>query len=103
MLSTRDHTHYVYILTNRRGTLYVGYTGDIVRRVYEHKMKLCEGFSKRYNLDLLVYYEESSDVWAAREREMQIKGWVRRKKVALVEGSNPSWRDLSAGWYDCLG
>lgn len=102
MSKLRDHKHYVYILTNRRGTLYVGYTGNLVRRMYEHKEKLVDGYSKRNNLDLLVYYEETSDVWAAREREKQIKGWVRRKKVALVEGTNPSWRDLSVGWYESL-
>ena len=100
MPRARTHQYYVYILTNRRGTLYVGHTNDLVRRVYEHKRKTTDGFSSRYNLDSLAYYEETSDVYEAITREKQIKGWLRRKKVALVEASNPSWRDLSHGWYD---
>ena len=91
--------YYVYILTNSTRTLYVGVTSDLVRRVYEHKHKLVEGFTAKYNLTWLAYYEETSDVRAALEREKQIKGWKRSKKLALVEGFNPSWKDLSAGWY----
>jgi len=92
--------YYVYIMTNRSGTLYTGMTNDLRRRVWEHKQKLIEGFTKRYNITRLVYYEESGDVNAAIAREKQIKGWLRRKKIALVESLNPGWTDLSEGWYD---
>ena len=87
----------VYIMTNRSKTLYTGVTNDIERRVYEHKQKMIDGFTKKYNLARLVYYD---DVWSAIEREKQIKGWLRSKKVALVESMNPQWTDLSRGWYD---
>ncbi len=91
---------YVYILTNRVRTLYVGVTNDLVRRVYEHKHGLADGFTRKYNVHWLVYYEETTDVEAAIAREKQIKRWRRSKKTALVEGMNPEWRDLSQGWYD---
>jgi len=90
----------VYIMTNHSGTLYVGLTNDLRRRVWEHKQRLIEGFAKRYNITRLVYYEETPDVTAAIAREKQIKGWLRKKKVALIESFNPGWKDLSEGWYD---
>jgi putative endonuclease len=92
--------YYVYIMTNRSGTLYVGMTNDLQRRVWEHKQKLIEGFTKRYNITRLVYYEETPDVADAIAREKQIKGWLRRKKIALIESLNHGWKDLSDGWYD---
>lgn len=79
--------------------LYIGVTNDLERRVYEHKSKLREGFTKKYNLHHLVYYEETDDVGRALEREKQLKGWERKKKVALIESANPGWRDLSEIWY----
>ena len=88
-------TYYVYIMTNRSKTLYVGITSELVRRVYEHKLKLLEGFTKKYNITKLVYFENTTDVVAAISREKQIKGWLRRKKIALIESVNPSWKDLS--------
>ena len=91
---------YVYILTNRVRTLYVGFTNNLVRRVYEHREGLDDGFTRKYNVHWLVYYEETTDVEAAIAREKQIKRWRRSKKVALVDGMNPEWRDLSLGWYD---
>jgi putative endonuclease len=91
--------YYVYIMTNHSGTLYVGVTNDLQRRVWQHKKKLIEGFTKRYNITRLVYYEETSNVSAAIAREKQIKGWLRRKKIALIESLNPGWKDLSDGWY----
>jgi len=91
--------YYVYIMTNRARTLYTGVTNDLERRVFEHRKKLVEGFTKRYGLATLVYYEASNDVRSAIEREKQIKGWLRRKKVALIESVNPEWRDLADGWY----
>ncbi len=90
--------YYVYIMTNKSRTLYTGVTNDLSRRVYEHKHKLVSGFTARYNLTRLAYYETTSDVDAAIAREKQIKGWLRRKKIALVETVNPEWKDLSAEW-----
>ena len=92
--------YYVYIMTNGSRTLYTGVTDDLVRRVYEHKNKLIEGFTKRYNITRLVHYEVTSDVQAAIQREKQIKGWLRKKKIALIEAANPGWQDLSRGWYE---
>ena len=92
--------YYVYIMTNPARTLYTGVTNDLQRRVYEHKHKLASGFTKKYDLTDLAYYEPTSDVRSAIQREKQIKGWLRRKKVALIESANPEWRDLADGWYD---
>jgi putative endonuclease len=86
-------------MTNRSRTLYTGMTNDIKRRVYEHKHKLIRGFTAKYNITRLVYFEETADVRAAITRERQIKGWLRAKKIALIESANPEWRDLSADWY----
>ncbi len=80
------------------GTLYVGVTNDLGRRVWQHKQKLIEGFTKRYNITRLVYYEETPDVKAAIAREKQIKGWTRKKKITLIESLNPGWKDLSQEW-----
>jgi len=92
--------YYVYILTSPTGTLYTGVTNDLKRRVYEHKHKVLEGFTKKYNITRLVYYEETSDVQTALAREKKIKGWLRSKKIELIESVNPKWTDLSQGWYD---
>ncbi|HEU0073333.1 MAG TPA: GIY-YIG nuclease family protein [Dehalococcoidia bacterium] len=93
--------YYVYLLTNERMTvLYIGMTNDLERRVYEHKKKFVDGFTRKYNLDRLVYFEEADDVTVAIEREKQLKGWLRRRKAELVETMNPEWRDLAADWYD---
>ncbi len=91
--------YYVYIMTNKSRTLYTGITSNLERRVYEHKEKLFEGFTKRYNITKLVYYEISNDVEAAIAREKQIKGWLRRKRITLIEAINPRWADLSEGWF----
>jgi putative endonuclease len=87
--------YYVYILTNRSRTLYIGMTNNLKRRVYEHKNKLIPGFTERYNITMLVYAEQTSDVHAALAREKQLKGWIRRKKIELIESANPNWNDLS--------
>ena len=100
MLTKSDRRYYVYILTNSSRTLYVGVTNDLVRRVYEHKHKLVRGFSAKYNITWLAYYEETSDVEFAIAREKQIKSWRRSKKTDLIERFNPMWKDLSIGWYD---
>ncbi len=89
--------YYVYILTNRSKTLYVGVTNKLVRRVFEHKEKRVPGFTRRYNLDRLIHYEAFEDVRVAIHREKQIKGWLRARKIALIESSNPVWEDLTAG------
>ena len=92
-------SYYVHIMTNRWDTLYTGVTNDLQRRVYEHKQKLLDGFTKKYNIGMLAYYEETDDVEAAIRREKQIKGWRRSKKIELIESMNPQWRDLSEGWF----
>ena len=86
--------YWVYILTNTSGTLYVGVTNNLIRRVYEHRNKLADGFTKRYNITRLVYYEATNDIMSAIEREKQIKGWTRARKLELVKTVNPKWRDL---------
>ena len=85
-------------MSNYSGTLYVGMTNDLERRMSEHKSKEVPGFTKKYNVTKLVYYEVTSDVSAAIEREKQIKSWRRSKKIALVESTNSKWRDLTADW-----
>jgi len=87
--------YYVYILANKRnGTLYIGMTNDLVRRVSEHKNNLVEGFTKKYQIHSLVYYELTTDVTTAIEREKQLKKWKRTWKLELIEKKNPYWNDL---------
>jgi putative endonuclease len=90
-------------MTNKSRTLYTGITNDLERRVYEHKQKLVPGFTAKYNIDRLVYFEATQDVHAAISREKQIKGWLRAKKIALIESMNPEWGDLSVGWFSQSG
>ncbi len=92
--------YYVYIMSNRSRTIYTGVTNNLVRRVDEHKRKLVPGFTRKYNITRLVYFEVTSDIRAAISRERQIKGWLRAKKIALIDSLNPKWGDLSAGWYE---
>jgi putative endonuclease len=87
--------YYGYIMTNESRTLYTGVTNDLERRVFEHKQKLVPGFTLKYNISKLVYFEITQDVQAAIAWEKQIKGWLRRKKIALIESVNPEWADLS--------
>lgn len=91
-------TYSVYIMTNKSRTFYTGMTNNLERRVFEHKQKLIEGFTKRYNITQLVYYETFGDVRDAIAREKQIKDWRREKKIALVQSLNPAWHDLSEDW-----
>ena len=87
--------YYIYILTNKKNTvLYVGVTNDLIRRVYEHKNKLCEGFTKKYNIDKLIYYEICENPLSAIEREKQIKSSSRKKKEVLIDSMNSDWIDL---------
>ena len=90
--------YYIYIMTNRSKTLYTGVTNDLIRRVYEHK--LVSGFTNKYNITKLVYFEETNDIKEAILREKQIKGWLRTKKISLIEGFNPQWEDLREDWFD---
>ncbi len=92
-------TYSVYIMTNNTRTLYTGVTSNLEKRVLQHKRKLLPGFTREYNINRLVYFEVFGDIRAAIQREKQIKGWVRAKKVALIVSANPAWRDLSAGWH----
>lgn len=87
--------YYVYIMSNDTNTItYTGVTNDLIRRVSEHKNKLVEGFTARYNINKLVYYETGEDIESAILREKQIKSWARKEKVALVNTTNPDWQDL---------
>jgi putative endonuclease len=94
-----ERTFYVYMLASKSRHLYIGVTNNLERRLFEHKSKLREGFTKRYNIDRLVYFEQTEDVLSAITREKQLKSWNRSKKIALVESVNPTWEDLSAEWY----
>ena len=91
--------YYVYILTNTNNSVvYIGVTNDLKRRVYEHKTELIDGFTKRYHIHKLIYYEEYSDPYSAIKREKQLKGWNRERKNNLIETKNPDWND----WFDLL-
>ena len=88
---------YTYIITNRKhGTLYIGVTSDLTKRIYAHKQKLVDGFSKRFALDKLVYFESYDTIVAAIKREKQLKGWKRLWKIVLIEKENTDWGDLYA-------
>jgi len=90
----------VYILASKRnGTLYTGVTSDLLKRIWEHKNEGVKGFTKKYHVHLLVYYEVHPEMYSAIEREKQIKKWDRKRKLYLIEEKNPEWRDL----YDLLG
>ena len=90
-----ERTYYVYIVGNSSGTIYVGVTNDLGRRVAEHKSGEIKGFTSRYGLNRLFYFEETDDMSIALEREKQIKGWRRSKKLALIRSTNPRFRDLA--------
>ena len=92
-------TYYVYILASQRnGTLYIGVTNNLERRIFEHKANLIEGFTKKYNVHKLVCIEETSDIASAIAREKQIKNWTRKWKLALIEKHNPEWQDIAKDW-----
>ncbi|MGC2111825.1 MAG: GIY-YIG nuclease family protein [Candidatus Korobacteraceae bacterium] len=94
----REHRYAVYIMASRSHTFYVGVTNDIERRVREHKSHTLEGFTSRYNIDRLVWYEIRGDIRVAIAREKQIKRWRREKKIRLIELLNPTWQDLLEEW-----
>ncbi len=92
---------YVYILTNKNNTtLYVGVTSNLPKRIWEHKNKVVKGFTKKYNLDKLVYYEIYDEIVTAIEREKQLKGGSRKKKIDLINSINPNWEDLSKDFLE---
>ncbi|WP_422486391.1 GIY-YIG nuclease family protein [Gudongella sp. DL1XJH-153] len=92
--------YYVYILANwNNKVLYTGVTGNLQRRIFEHKNKLVDGFTKKYNVDKLVYYDSTDDIREAIKREKEIKGWKRFKKDELIREFNPDWRDLTEDIY----
>ena len=93
--------YYVYIMTNHRGTRYTGVTNDLMRRLLEHRSSGTAGFTSKYNISRLLYYEVTNDIRDAIAREKQIKGWLRRKKLELIRSTNPGMRDLSLDlWPD---
>ncbi len=93
------NSYSVYILASKRnGTLYIGVTNDLIRRTYEHKEGIVEGFTKRYDVRTLVYFEQTNDVNSSLLREKQLKKWNRRWKIELREGFNPDWKDLTKDW-----
>jgi putative endonuclease len=88
-------SYYIYILASERnGTLYIGVTNDLLRRVYEHRNDLVEGFTKKYQVHRLVYYEQADDIYGAIQREKQLKAWKRQWKMRLIDEMNPEWEDL---------
>ena len=92
-------TYYIYIFASKRnGTLYIGITNDLTRRIFEHKTGLINGFTKKYSVNKLVYFESTNDVNAAILREKRLKKWKRQWKIELIEKSNPDWKDLSANF-----
>jgi putative endonuclease len=96
---TAHRSYWVYVLTNKpNGTLYVGVTNAIERRIWEHKTGAIAGFTKQYGLKRLVYFEEHRDIRKAIGREKEIKGWLRVKKTALIRQDNPLWKDLAENW-----
>src|SRR4051794_25755789 len=96
---TGSRGYYVYIMSSLRRTLYIGMTNDLERRVLEHKTGAVPGFTSKYRITRLVYFEDTNDVVAAIPREKYLKGWLRAKKVALIESMNPSWNDLAEDWF----
>ena len=93
-----NKTYYVYIMSSKRKIIYTGVTSNLIGRVHQHKNGLLKGFTKMYNVDQLVYYAETNDIMEAICYEKKIKGWLRNKKIALIESINPEWEDLSEDW-----
>ena len=94
------NAYYVYIIASRSRTLYIGVTSDLARRVWEHKNGVIPGFTSKYQITRLVYFEEFNDIKTAILREKQLRGWLRCKKIDLIESINPTWSDLSEEWFD---
>ena len=95
-----DKAYYVYITASRTKVLYTGVTSDLTGRIIQHKDKRLNGFTKKYNVSGLVWYNETNDIQTALEWEKKIKGWSRKKKIDMIEKNNPQWQDLSAAWLE---
>jgi putative endonuclease len=95
----QERVYCVYVVASRSHTLYIGVTGNLLKRVFEHKQRKHEGFSAKYNCNRLVWFERFMGPTSAIAREKQLKGWTRAKKIALIEKGNPTWNDLSEAWY----
>jgi putative endonuclease len=95
-----EGSYFTYIMASRSRTIYIGVTGDLHKRVFQHKWKEHDGFTARYNCDRLVWFERRQEVSAAIAREKELKGWRRIRKIALIESLNPAWADLSRDWYE---
>ena len=100
MRSVHEGSYFTYIIASRSRTLYVGVTGNLLKRVFQHKWGEYEGFTERYKCDRLVWFESHQNVMRAIAREKQLKAWRREKKLALIGKTNPTWADLSKDWYD---
>ena len=99
----QEKNYYVYILANKtNAVVYIGVTNDLMRRLWEHRNDMADGFTKRYHVHKLVYYECTTDVNEAIAREKQLKGWRRGKKNDLIESANPAWKDLAGDWFTTL-
>jgi putative endonuclease len=97
-----ERTYFTYIVASKSRTLHVGVTGDLMKRIFQHKQKTHSGFTARYNCNRLVWFERFTEVSAAIQREKELKGWTRVKKTVLIEAANPTWEDLSAERYPHL-
>jgi putative endonuclease len=95
----RERLYFTYIIASRSRTLYIGITGDLVKRAFQHKQKKYSGFTARYNCERLVWFQRFTEASEAIQREKELKGWTRAKKIALIESANPTWEDLSQPWY----
>jgi putative endonuclease len=95
----KEKTYYVYILSSQRRVLYIGITSNIEQRIFQHKAHTFAGFTAKYNITNLVYFERYGNVLTAIRREKELKYWRREKKIKLIESANPTWCDLSYGWY----
>ena len=100
MMRMHEGSYFTYIMASRSHTLYIGVSGDLRKRVFQHKWKEHEGFTARYNCDRLVWFERYQDVNKAIAREKELKGWRRSKKIAVIELANPTWADLSRDWFE---
>jgi putative endonuclease len=100
MLQMRSNKFYVYILASRSRVLYTGVTRDLIRRIHQHRLGLVPGFTQQYHVNRLVYFEETPTARSAFDRERQIKGWSREKKLRLIDSTNAGWLDLAVDWFE---
>ena len=98
----RERIYFAYIVASKSRKLYIGVTGDLMRRISQHKQKTHSGFTARYNCNRLIWFERFSGASLAIQREKELKGWTRAKKIVLIEAANPTWEDPSAQWYTHL-